>query len=306
MKINPLIGVIILNTNRKEDTLACLASLQLNNYPNIIVWVLDNSSKDGSVEAIREKYPSTKIIHLKENKGYAGNNNTGIQLALDEGADYIFVINEDIILDPESISHLVAFGETNPRAGVVGPMVYHHNEPQLIQSAGGKLTSDWRAIHIGENEPDVGQYSQPHQVDWISGCAIMLKREVIEKIGGLDERYFYYWEETEWCIRARKAGWEIWLIPQAKIWHKGVQRDYQPSPNVTYYAARNRLLTLYKHHAPLTSKLMVNASLFRTLLAWTFFPKWKDKKAHRNALLQGLLDYYSGNLGMRRKIKPLN
>ncbi|GAP10785.1 predicted glycosyltransferases [Bellilinea caldifistulae] len=303
---DPLIGIIILNTNRKDDTLACLSSLQNCRYPNLVTWVLDNSSSDGSVEAICDQYPQTRIIRLTENKGYAGNNNAGIHAALQAGADWVFVLNEDTILDPLSISHLIQFGISNQQAGILGPLVYHFDEPEIIQSAGGKITKSWQAIHIGQNEQDQGQFIQPIQVDWISGCAILIRREVIEQVGGIDERYFYYWEETEWCIRARSAGWQVWMVPQAKIWHKGVQRNYQPSPNVTYYATRNRLLTLSKHRASFSDRVGVNIALFRTLLAWSFLPRWKNKKPHRNALLQGMIDFYSNHFGARRKIKILD
>ncbi len=299
----PLVGAIILNTNRKEDTLACLSSLQKCNYSNLIIWVLDNFSTDGSVEAIYEQFPQTKIIQLTENKGYAGNNNAGISAALEAGVDWIFILNEDTILDPDAISSLVRFGMSNNQIGILGPIVYHFDEPNVIQSAGGKINQEWQAVHIGQNEEDREQFSYPIPVDWISGCSIMVRRDVIEQVGGIDERYFYYWEETEWCIRARKAGWQIWMVPDAKIWHKGVQRNYQPSPNITYYAVRNRLLTLAKHQAPFRDRLRVNFSLLKTLFAWTILPKWKNKKSHRNALLQGMIDFYLNHLGIRRKIK---
>ncbi len=299
----PLVGAIILNTNRKEDTLACLSSLQKCNYSNLIIWVLDNFSTDGSVEAIYEQFPQTKIIQLTENKGYAGNNNAGISAALEAGVDWIFILNEDTILDPDAISSLVRFGMSNNQIGILGPIVYHFDEPNVIQSAGGKINQEWQAVHIGQNEEDREQFSYPIPVDWISGCSIMVRRDVIEQVGGIDERYFYYWEETEWCIRARKAGWQIWMVPDAKIWHKGVQRNYQPSPNITYYAVRNRLLTLAKHQAPFRDRLRVNFSLLKTLFAWTILPRWKNKKSHRNALLQGMIDFYLNHLGIRRKIK---
>lgn len=301
----PLVGVIILNTNRKEDTLACLSSLQKSQYQNTIVWVLDNASTDGSVEAIEKNFPQTRIINLTENKGYAGNNNVGISTALEAGANWILILNEDTILDSCTISNLIQFAISQPQAGILGPLVYHFDEPCVIQSAGGIITKNWEAVHIGQNEPDQGQYPEPLQVDWISGCALLISREVIQQVGVIDERYFYYWEETEWCIRTRNAGWQIWMVPQAKIWHKGVQREYQPSPNVTYYATRNRLITLSKHHAPLYNRLSVNLSLLRTLLAWSIKPKWKNRKSHRNALLQGMIDYYSKRFGVRRKIKIL-
>jgi GT2 family glycosyltransferase len=179
----------------------------------------------------------------------------------------------------------------------VGPLVYHFDTPELIQSAGGKLDRYWAATHIAENERDNGQFTEARDVDWISGCSIMVRREVVQEVGSIDERYFYYWEETEWCIRARKHGWRIVHAPAAKLWHKGVQVDYQPKPSVTYYATRNRLLTLSKHHAPFLARVMTWASLFRTFLSWTVRPKWRHLREHRRALWQGFSDYLSGRWG---------
>lgn len=287
----PYIITIILNTNRRDDTLACLDSLTQSTYQNHKVIVLDNASTDGSVEAIRDKFPAVEIIALKDNKGYAGNNNVGIAAALEQQADWVFVLNEDTILDPACLSHLIEVGESDPKIGIVGPLVYHHNEPNVLQSAGGRLSRYWEGSHIGQNEVDSGQFPLPRKVDWISGCAILLRRQVIEQVGMLDERFFYYWEETEWCLRSSKAGWHIVHVPQAKLWHKGVQRDYSPKPSVTYYSTRNRLLMLAKHHASLITWLVVWGQTLRTLLSWTIKPQWRPMRPHRDAMWRGVMDF---------------
>jgi GT2 family glycosyltransferase len=246
----PLVISVILNTNRRDDTLECLASLAQQSYGNHRAIVLDNHSTDGSVEAIRATFPDVQIVALADNRGYAGNNNVGIAAALEQGAAWVFVLNEDTVLAPDCLAQLVEVGEKEPGTGIVGPMVYHHDEPAVIQSAGGILGTYWSSEHLGKDEPDNGQYSLPHAVDWISGCAIMVRRGVVEQVGAIDERFFYYWEETEWCVRAGRAGWRIVHVPAAKLWHKGVQRNYRPKPSLIYYGTRNQLLLLSKHHAP--------------------------------------------------------
>jgi GT2 family glycosyltransferase len=245
----PYVITVILNTNRRDDTLACLASLQASTYPRHTVLVLDNHSTDGSAQAIQDAFPQVKVIPLENNLGYAGNNNVGIKIAMIQEADWVFVLNEDTIVDEDCISCLVEAGCSGDNTGIVGPMVYHFDEPAVIQSAGGKLGWDWWAWHLSQNESDDHYAMQPRKVDWISGCGIMVKKEVIDQVGALDERFFYYWEEVEWCVRTKAVGWEIMHVPQAKLWHKGVQRDYQPSPNVTYYFTRNWFLMLSKHRA---------------------------------------------------------
>ena len=253
------------------------------------------------MQAIRQNFPSVDIHVLAENRGYAGNNNVGIRAAVEQEADWVLVLNEDTILDADCLERLVAAGEANPRIGILGPLVYHFNEPQVIQSAGGRLGPHWDSIHIGQNELDTGQYLQPQPVDWISGCAILVRRAVIEQVGMLDERFFYYWEETEWCLRARRAGWQVIMVPTAKLWHKGVQRDYQPGPNVTYYNTRNRFLMMSKHGAPLSVRAFVWMETLRRLLSWTIRPKWKAMHLHRDALWQGSLDYLRKRWGKRRE-----
>jgi GT2 family glycosyltransferase len=296
---SPLLFIVILNTNRREDTLECLASLAESTYEFLTVIVLDNASTDGSAEAIRSRFPDVRLINLEENRGYAGNNNVGIEAAHKQGADWILVLNEDTILDPDCLTHLVRVGESDDRIGILGPMVYHHDEPVVIQSAGGHLDKRWRATHLGQNQVDRGQFPAPHSVDWISGCAILVRREVIDQVGGLDDRFFYYWEETEWCLRARKKGWQIWHVPHAHLWHKGVQRDYQPSPNVTYYSTRNRLLMLSKHRAPLLPWITAIQETARTLTSWSLKPQWRTMAEHRDAMWEGALDFFRRRWGMR-------
>ena len=292
-----LVISVVLNTNHREDTLQCLASLNRSTYKNHKIILLDNASSDGSIEAVRTLWPEVQIIKLQKNLGYAGNNNLGIQAAMEQGANWVFILNEDTILDPECIRHLVLVSESDQTFGIAGPMVYHHDEPNVIQSAGGRIDKYYRGWHLGQNELDQGQFEQPHPVDWISGCGMMVRRSLIEQLGAIDERFFYYMEEFDWCIRAKKAGWQIIHVPQAKLWHKGVQSDYQPKPSITYYATRNQLLVLLKHHASLMAWIITLVQLFRTFISWSLKPKYRYKNEHRNAMWRGFLDFFHHRWG---------
>jgi GT2 family glycosyltransferase len=294
---NPLVVSVILNSNRRDDTLACLSSLEHNSYTNQRIIFLDNASSDGSVDAVRSFFPDVQIIELDQNLGYAGNNDVGITAALDQGADWVFVLNEDTILAPDCLEKLVAVGESARNIGIIGPMVYHYDEPGVIQSAGGKMNRFFQSWHRGQNEIDLGQFANRESVDWISGCGIMVRREVIEQVGAIDERFFYYVEEFEWCVRVTKSGWKIIHVPQAKLWHKGVQRNYQPKPSIMYYLTRNRLFLLYKHHASLIIWLVTGFELLRTLISWTIRPKWRSKAAYRNAMWRGMVDFINRRWG---------
>jgi GT2 family glycosyltransferase len=296
----PRVVTIVLNTNRRDDTLECLASLaaQLPGQNHVIV--LDNRSTDGSAEAIRATYPRTEVVSVDTDRGYAGNNNVGIRSAAAYQPEWLFILNEDTVLDAGCLARLLAAGDSDPGIGMVGPLVLHHDEPTVIQSAGGRLGRRFESIHIGANEDDAGQFDRVREVDWISGCALLVRHALIKQVGPLDERFYYYWEETEWCVRARKAGWRIVQQPGARLWHKGVRRDYAPSANVTYYNTRNRFLLMSTHRATAASWVMVWGQTLRTLLAWSLRSRWRRAQAdHRKAMWQGIVDFLRGRWGIR-------
>jgi GT2 family glycosyltransferase len=271
---SPKVVVLILNRDRREDTLACLASLLPNPYPNLEVVLLDNASSDGTAAAVRNAHPGTvQVIETGANLGYAAGNNVGMRWVQQRDAAFVLLLNEDTIVDPFFVERLIEVVEQRPEVGFAGPLVYHHSEPRVIQSAGGAITSDWRTYHRGQNELDAGQYRDPYEVDWVTGCSILMRMTVVDRIGMLDPAFFIYSEEVDWCVRARRAGFTGIVVPASRIWHKGVRRDYAPSPRVTYLSARNHLRLLAKR------------------------PRWRDKRAHRDALARAMVDFCRGAYG---------
>jgi GT2 family glycosyltransferase len=291
------VAVIILNWRHAEDTLACLASLNDSTYPRLKILVVDNGSQDGSVERIRSVCPDISILALTENLGYAGGNNAGLALALQGEAEWFYLLNDDITLDADCISVLMEAVQAGERVGIAGPTVYHASEMNLIQSAGGGLDGRWRTHHLQQNQLDTGGETTPRPVEWINGCAILVSRQVIEQIGLLDERFFMYYEEADWCLRAGEAGWKIWHVPKARVWHKGVQPDYRPGPYITYYMARNRLKFLSKHSAPLSAWLAAWMDTARAVGGWTVHPDRDQAIEHRRAMIRGVVDYLRGRSG---------
>lgn len=299
---SPQMVIIVLNWNGKDDTLACLESLQQVTYPNFEVLVVDNGSSDGSVAAIRARFPHQPVIETGENLGYAGGNNVGLRHALVRGADYALLLNNDTEVAPDLLWHLVEATEADPMVGIAGPTIYYHERPYLIWSAGGVI--DWghgKTWMIGLNAPDTGQFgAAPRPVDFVTGCALLVKRAMMEQVGLLDERFFAYYEETEWCVRARRAGFRIVHVPRAKVWHKIPLDARDSSPSVQYYMTRNRLLFLKATSAGLRAWLhTLVAEYLRILISWSVRPKWRCRRAQRKAMLQAINDAWRRRWGKR-------
>jgi GT2 family glycosyltransferase len=291
------VAVVILNRNRRDDTLACIASVKASTFANFLILLLDNASDDGTPAAVREHAPDVTVIETGGNLGYAAGNNIGLNWAREHRFEYAFLLNEDTIVAPDCIERLVETAEANLAAAFLGPLVYHFSEPNVIQSAGGVVTGDWRVYHRGQNQQNRGAFIAVDQVDWVTGCSILISVRSLDRVGLMDPSFFIYSEEVEWCLRARKAGFIGLFVPSARIWHKGVQRDYNPSPRVVYLSTRNHLLMLKKHKAgagPLANAL---AGDLRTLASWSIRPRWRHKRPQRNALARAVLDFWLGRSG---------
>ncbi len=293
------VALIILNWNGRDDTLACLHSLSHVDYPDFQVVVVDNHSSDDSVAVIQKEYPHIALIQTDENLGYVGGNNVGLTFARQQGYDYALLLNNDTEVDPQFLQALVAAAEADPAVGIVGPTIYYFDAPHTIWSAGGAI--NWRqglTRMIGLNEPDQGQFGQlPRPVEFVTGCALLIKMAVVAQIGVLDDRFFAYYEETEWCVRTARNGYKVMHVPAAKIWHKISIQAREASPTVHYYMTRNRLLFLKATHAGLRPWLHTFLEYGRTLTSWTIKPRWRHKAPQRQAMLQAILDYWRGNFG---------
>jgi len=219
---SPLVWILLVNWNGKNDTLACLASLQKVSYQPRHILVIDNASTDGSVEAIRAQFPEAEVLANQRNERFARANNQGLQMALQAGAELVLLLNNDTEVAPDFLDHLVQAIHSRDDIGMVTPKIYYHHDPNRLWFAGGKVNL-WtgRVWHRGLRQIDSPEkFYQTEVVDYLTGCAILAKRECIEKIGMLDESYFMYAEDADWCWRARLAGFVCLYQPAAKIWHK--------------------------------------------------------------------------------------
>ncbi len=292
------VAIVLLNWNQEDLTLACLRSLRQVDYADLQVILVDNGSRPGSLAAIEAGFPDVTLIKHERNLGFTGGNNAGIRRALAEGADYIMLLNNDTEVAPDMLRLLVEFAEADPHIGVVGPLIYYYDDPARIWSAGGAVNPLTAAsAGLAEGEVDEGG-RLPCQVDYVSGCALLIKRAVVEQIGLLDERFFIYYEETDWCARTREAGYQVWLVPQARVWHKISLQARGASPRYLYLMTRNRLLYLRKRGA-LWPRLLwvILTSEVRTLLSWSLRPRHRDKRALRIYRARGVMDFLRGRFG---------
>lgn len=258
------IAIITLNYNGKEDTIEFLGSLNKLDTRGfeIKTIVLDNASGDGSIRQIRKLFPDVDILQTGVNLGFAGGFNKGIDYGLIWGADYVLIINNDsLIKDSNLLPELVSTFEKNPRVGMVSPRIYfaprfeYHKEKyadldrgRVIWYAGGSF--DWnniRSIHRGLDEVDTGQYDKVEEVELVSGACMFVKREVFEKVGLFDERYFLYFEDTDFCRRVLLAGYKKIYNGAVAIFHKVSQSTGIGSEVTDYFHTRNRLLLALKY-----------------------------------------------------------
>jgi GT2 family glycosyltransferase len=216
------VAVVVLNWNGRELTLECIRSLLEMPTPGVEIILVDNGSSDGTVDAVRAEFDDrVTLIVNDENLGFAGGNNVGIRYALDRGAEFVLLLNNDTVVDPGLVDHLLRPFSGSPGVGVTGPKIYYYTPADQIWFAGGQVyLARGTSRHIGIRETDRGQFDTEREVDYVTGCALMARREVLETAGLLDPSYVAYYEDVDFCMRARGAGFQIRYVPGGKVWHK--------------------------------------------------------------------------------------
>ncbi len=250
MNTIPKVCIIILNWNGKKDTIECLDSVRKIEYLNFKIILVDNASTDGSVEYIEKQYPEITIIQNKENMGFTGGNNVGIRKALQTDAKYFLLLNNDTIVDKNLITECVTEFQKNESVGIIGPKVVYYNNPENIWCAGCSYNEViGRSVMYGTFSKKK-DFEKEEIVDWISFCVVMIKREVVEKIGVLDDDFFSSYEDLDFCLRAKKAGYLCAYTPNTVVKHK-IARDWGglDNPVYIYYQVRNALLCMKKNRS---------------------------------------------------------
>lgn len=291
--------IIVLNFNGKDDTVACLQSIEKLDTRNLKleVVVVDNGSEEEFNPPVGGS--KIKVIKNKENLGYAGGNNVGIKYALKHGADYVVILNNDTIVDKDLVAELLKTAQSDDRVGIVAPKIYfakgyefhkdrykESEQGKVIWYAGGMMDlANVLGSHRGVDEVDEGQYERGEETDFASGCCLLVSKALFENVGLFDEKYFLYYEDSDLSERAKRAGFTIMYIPRAVLWHKNAgSAGGSGSSLQDYYITRNRLLFGIRY-APLRSK----AALLRESIGLLVNGRrWQRK---------GVFDFYLGRFG---------
>jgi len=212
---HPKVTCVVLNWNGWRDTLECVSALQNSSYPNLEVVIVDNGSNDDSVRRIRDASPELAVLELGENLGFAGGNNAGLRYALNHGSEYVWLLNNDTLPEPDALSTLVEKARSDRRIGAVASVCYYADRPEVVQIWGGGRVNLWIGYSPNTDVPRADGWFH-----WLNGTSLLLSRCALDDAGLLDPGFFLYWEDVEMGVRLRKRGWRLAVAPQSKILHK--------------------------------------------------------------------------------------
>jgi GT2 family glycosyltransferase len=300
--MNSLIYLIVLNWNNCPDTLKCLDSLAQVQEPPFRVVVVDNGSDDGSEAHIRARFPNVTLLQTGQNLGYAGGNNVGIRYALDRGADYVGIFNNDVTVAPDALARLYAALQHSVDIGIANPLLAEMQWPERVWALGCAM--DWRTgdverLYAGQ---PVSAWRERAllDVEMAQGAALLIRRRVFESVGLLDERFYLYFEESDWCLQVRQAGYRIVAVPSAVVWHRVSAVLGSASPVVDYYMLRNHLRFIARRTTGWARLGLIARAVGRnaaTIAAYTVKSDHGQRTPHRNVRLLALRDALLGRWG---------
>ena len=244
----PLVYSVTLSWNRKGDTRDCIRSVLASDYPNLHAVLVDNASTDGTVEAIRSEFRPVAILVNPINLGYAAGVNVGLRYALAQRADYTIIVDNDATVASDAITRMVSVAEAWSTAGLLTPKILYHSKPDIIWCAGYKRRPVTLAPIAGSMYlHDADLNGGPRPMDYAPCCGLLIRRSVLERVGFLEERFFIYYEDLDFCIRAKRGGFELLNVTDARVWHKVAASAGEGSPLQKYYMARNSIRFFVSH-----------------------------------------------------------
>ncbi len=301
------VAVVVINYNGTGDTLECIRSLLRVTCPGVRIYVVDNGSDPPLRPALEVAGVDVRLFESGRNLGFTGGNNLGARVALEEGADSVLFLNNDTVVAPGFLEPLVRALVEDSGLGIVTPKISFYGQERIFWAHGARV-GRWtaRSPHIGVYEKDTGQYDHIREVERVTGCAMLARRALIERVGLLDDRFFIYSEELDWCLRSRRAGWRLAVIKDSVIWHKGHRDSGRIGrPFIARLQTRNHLLMLRKNSNYFVAggvfalayfMLSLLAHLAHGLLGWTF-RRDRRYRDYMQAHWDGMVDCWRGRFG---------
>lgn len=294
--------VVVLSWNGREDTLDCLRSIEAAARDDLGVVCVDNGSEDGSAEAVAGEFPGVTLIQNGRNLGFAGGNNVGIRHALDHGARWVVLVNNDAQLATDAIAGFERAAESHPRAGILGGKVFFSDPPDRVWFAGQRFNAllGYSGRPRGYGRRDGPRYERIVPIDRAVGALMAISAEAIEAVGMLDEDLFAYVEDVDWALRARAGGFDVLLAPDARAWHRvsASSGGEAASTHTLYYGVRNTIVVAERHRplGRLGTRLR-RAFVLATVSAHALTRS--NRRAALDAVRQGWRDARAGRLGQR-------
>jgi GT2 family glycosyltransferase len=290
--------VILLNWNGWRDTAECVESCRRLSYPEFRLLIVDNCSTDGSEAILRQRFPDVELVQTGANLGFAGGNNFGIRHALQRGAKFVWLLNNDTLVDPGALSALVRAALAGPKVGMAGSKILYHGDRDLLWYAGAELDAARPHLprHLGLNERDRGQYDERRETGYVTGCSLLASKEMMESVGLLDHELFLYFEDVDWSARARAAGWKLIYAPDSLVYHKvSLSTGGAASPGLVYYTSRNRLYFV-RRNFPRHLAAAVLYDLYEHVLVNIK----KGRFSAARAAVRGMIDFFTKKTGPMR------
>ncbi len=256
----PKVCIVILNWNNETDTIACLDSLSHLQYCNYEILIVDNGSQANSIDRVRQKYTDLTIIKNDKNLGYTGGNNIGINYALQNNYDFVLLLNSDTLVESDTLEKLVAAAAGESKIGIVGAVNCHYDNTSQYWYTGARInwwSGNYTSVKKDGNDIQI--------VDKVAGSCLLIKKELIERIGEFDQNFFAYFEESDLCFRCKKSGYKIVLSYEAKIQHKS--HDYRKYLTANYFLIRNKPLFLLKNSPKYCLITSLPYYLYQTVLS---------------------------------------
>lgn len=283
------VGIVIVNYRQAQLTLDCIASLKQMKNTAWTAVIVDNDSQDGSYERLLREGQGCAVLQSGGNNGFASGCNIGIRYALEHGAEYVMLLNNDTAVDPKLLDQLLA--ASDDRTATV-PKMYYYDAPNTLWYAGGRIDKlKGTSFHEGENETDVGQYDTAREVTFATGCCILLPRHVLTTVPLMDEAYFLYFEDVDYSFSLNQHGIRMVYCPKAKLWHKVSVSTGKNSKMMAYYVNRNRFYFLRKYRFPIAARFYTLAT--RTIKC----VHGVVSHGNESIILRSYLDYRKGRMG---------